>query len=125
MQDCTQCLLVFHSFSPHLSILCASSLLPTPIPHQHQPNTKKKVCNEQKCKTQSVMTYNKTCFLILLFLSPRLFYVGGREGHMPQILSMVQIQRLTPLPAVLFMVSYGPPYIYVHKTCLSGEPIRL
>lgn len=35
----------------------------------------------------------------------RLFYVGGREGHMPQILSMVQIQRLTPMPACLFMVS--------------------
>ncbi|KAK3775399.1 hypothetical protein RRG08_005826 [Elysia crispata] len=39
----------------------------------------------------------------ILFTTSRLFYVGGREGHMPQILSMVQIQRLTPMPAVLFM----------------------
>ncbi|XP_033725414.1 large neutral amino acids transporter small subunit 1-like [Pecten maximus] len=39
----------------------------------------------------------------ILFTTARLFYVGGREGHMPQILSMVQIQRLTPMPAVLFM----------------------
>nr|KAG5705755.1 hypothetical protein BaRGS_027414 [Batillaria attramentaria] len=39
----------------------------------------------------------------ILFTTARLFYVGGREGHMPQILSMVQVQRLTPLPAVLFM----------------------
>lgn len=35
----------------------------------------------------------------------RLFYVGAREGHMPQILSMVQMKRLTPMPACLFMVS--------------------
>ena len=41
----------------------------------------------------------------ILFTTARLFYVGGREGHMPQVLSMVQVQRLTPLPAVLFMVS--------------------
>jgi len=39
----------------------------------------------------------------ILFTTARLFYVGGREGHMPKVLSMVQIQRLTPLPAVLFM----------------------
>jgi len=39
----------------------------------------------------------------ILFTTSRLFYVGGREGHMPQILSMVSIQRLTPMPAVLFM----------------------
>ncbi|XP_012934927.1 Y+L amino acid transporter 2-like [Aplysia californica] len=39
----------------------------------------------------------------ILFTTSRLFYVGGREGHMPKILSMVQIQRLTPMPAVLFM----------------------
>lgn len=39
----------------------------------------------------------------ILFTSSRLFYVGGRNGHMPQILSMVQIKRLTPMPACLFM----------------------
>ncbi|KAL8567078.1 hypothetical protein ACOMHN_027505 [Nucella lapillus] len=39
----------------------------------------------------------------ILFTTARLFYVGGREGHMPKVLSMVQVQRLTPLPAVVFM----------------------
>lgn len=39
----------------------------------------------------------------ILFTSSRLFYVGGRNGHMPQILSMVQIKRLTPMPACIFM----------------------
>jgi amino acid transporter len=39
----------------------------------------------------------------ILFTTARLFFVGSREGHMPQVLSMVQIQRMTPAPAVIFM----------------------
>jgi len=34
----------------------------------------------------------------------RLFFVGSREGHMPQVLCYVQVKRLTPAPAVIFMV---------------------
>ncbi|XP_059159690.1 Y+L amino acid transporter 2-like isoform X1 [Physella acuta] len=47
----------------------------------------------------------------ILFTTSRLFYVGGREGHMPQILSMVQIQRLTPMPACLFMGALSLCYL--------------
>jgi len=39
----------------------------------------------------------------ILFTTARLFFVGSQEGHMPKILSMVQINRLTPAPAVMFM----------------------
>ncbi|KAI0211192.1 Large neutral amino acids transporter small subunit 2 [Lamellibrachia satsuma] len=39
----------------------------------------------------------------ILFTTARLFYVGSREGHMPQVLSMVQVNKLTPAPAVIFM----------------------
>jgi len=34
----------------------------------------------------------------------RLFYVGSREGHMPGILSYIQVTRHTPAPAVIFTV---------------------
>lgn len=47
----------------------------------------------------------------ILFTSSRLFYVGGRNGHMPQILSMVQIKRMTPFPAALFMGLFSLVYL--------------
>jgi len=34
----------------------------------------------------------------------RLFFVGSREGHMPEVLCFVQVNRLTPAPAVMFVV---------------------
>jgi amino acid transporter len=36
----------------------------------------------------------------------RLFFAGSREGHMPEVLSYVQVHRMTPAPAVIFMVRY-------------------
>ena len=37
----------------------------------------------------------------ILLTSSRLFYAGAVEGQMPEILTMIQIQRFTPTPAVL------------------------
>ncbi|XP_052438718.1 cystine/glutamate transporter [Carassius gibelio] len=37
------------------------------------------------------------------FGSPRMLFVGAREGHFPAIFSMIHIRRQTPLPAVLFL----------------------
>uniref|UniRef100_A0A672S261 Cystine/glutamate transporter-like n=1 Tax=Sinocyclocheilus grahami TaxID=75366 RepID=A0A672S261_SINGR len=38
------------------------------------------------------------------FSSPRMLFVGAREGHLPAIFSMIHIRRQTPLPAVLCLI---------------------
>lgn len=40
----------------------------------------------------------------ILLTSSRLFYAGACEGQMPELLTMIQAQRLTPTPSVLTMV---------------------
>ena len=41
---------------------------------------------------------------LFVFCGCRLFFVGSREGHMPEVLCFVQVNRLTPAPAVMFVV---------------------
>jgi L-type amino acid transporter 8 len=41
----------------------------------------------------------------VIFTSSRLFYVGAREGQMPEILTMVNPKTHTPIPAVALTVS--------------------
>ena len=40
----------------------------------------------------------------ILLTSSRLFYAGACEGQMPEILSMIQVKKNTPAPAVLCVV---------------------
>lgn len=47
----------------------------------------------------------------ILLTSSRLFYVGACEGQMPEILTMIQVKRLTPAPAVLIMALLSMLYL--------------
>ncbi|XP_039607615.1 cystine/glutamate transporter [Polypterus senegalus] len=38
-----------------------------------------------------------------IFAVSRMFYAASREGHLPELLSMVHIRKHTPLPAVIFL----------------------
>ncbi|KAK3876912.1 hypothetical protein Pcinc_018332 [Petrolisthes cinctipes] len=47
----------------------------------------------------------------VLLTSSRLFYAGAMEGQMPEILTMIQVKRMTPTPAVLFMALLSLVYL--------------
>lgn len=49
----------------------------------------------------------------ILLTSSRLFYAGACQGQMPEILTMIQIQRFTPTPAVLAMALLSMLYLTV------------
>ncbi|KAF6209157.1 hypothetical protein GE061_014901 [Apolygus lucorum] len=49
----------------------------------------------------------------VLLTSSRLFYAGACEGQMPEILTMIQISRLTPTPAVLCISLLSMLYLTV------------
>ena len=53
----------------------------------------------------------------------RLFYAGAVEGQMPEILSMIQVNKMTPAPAVLVVVRIFLGFLYYFIIILSyGKP---
>jgi len=47
----------------------------------------------------------------ILLTSSRLFYAGACEGQMPEILSMIQVNKMTPAPAVLIVALLSLGYL--------------
>ena len=46
-----------------------------------------------------------------MFAFGRLFYAGAIEGQMPEVLTMIQVSRVTPTPAVLVIAILSMFYL--------------
>lgn len=77
---------------------------------QHSVNTDRNICYAAVVFV-ALSTFGAVNGILLT--SSRLFYAGACEGQMPEILTMIQIQRFTPTPAVLAMALLSMLYLTV------------
>jgi len=55
----------------------------------------------------------------VILTSSRLFLVGAREGHMPNVLTLINVKRQTPVPAVMFTGFLSLLYLFLSDNLYS------